>query len=550
MNNSTYPITRRDSSLTGQDHDLTLKTKLDMAIRMYDARQLDEAQQQCMEILAKDVHSAECLNLLGLVLYNKGHLETAAKMVHRALAIKKNYGYHFNLGLIHEAQHQYDDAISEYRKAERLKTNFVDANYNLGSILARMGRIDEAVTYLKRTIVLDPSFAKAHCNLGGILQRQRKYEAAIAHLDKALAFDPNLADAHNNKGLALQALGEYQRSLVSYDKALAINPQFADAQFNRAMLLLLHANYSYGWIGYEARWQLNIYNTKKRNYVQPLWNGEELENGRLYLWGEQGVGDEIMFAGLIPDLMLTKSDVVLECDARLQPLFARSFPEIDVVARETQHLEQLHSCPAQDVIAHLPTGSLAPLLRADDAAFAKTTSPYLKADPGICETFRARYGRKKMLVGLAWHSKNKDTGFQRSIDLSHFAPLFNQPNIDWISLQYGDHDELRYQAAEAALPLHIDRSVDQFVDIDRFAAQVSALDLVITIDNSTAHLAAALGSPVWLLLPAVPEWRWLLERSDCPWYPTMRLFRQSTASDWSTVIARVAEELTALQWAH
>ena len=271
-----------------------------------------------------------------------------------------------------------------------------------------------------------------------------------------------------------------------------------------------------------------------RTYPQPLWTGEKLASGRLLIWGEQGIGDEIMFAGLIPDAIRTGNHCRLDCDPRLQPLFARSFPNLDVVSG---------AIPKPDIAAHLPSGSLPRLFRPTTAAFAATTSSYLTADPVARKRFRACYADGRRLLGLAWHTKNRKTGRDRSIDLSLFAPLFARPDIRWVSLQYGDHDVLGNQTAAAHAPLLIDRSVDQLANIDSFAAQIAAMDMVITIDNSTAHLAGALGVPAWVLLPFARDWRWLQAREDSLWYPTMRLFRQPKPGDWQSVLQRVQSAL-------
>jgi hypothetical protein len=225
---------------------------------------------------------------------------------------------------------------------------------------------------------------------------------------------------------------------------------------------------------------------------------------------------------------------MLDCDARLKPLFARSFPDIDVVSGHDPGHD-----PELDIAAHLPSGSLPGLFRSTNAAFASTTSPYLIADSVQRERFRARYADGRRLVGLAWQTNNRKTGHSRSNDLSWFAPLFARTDIRWISLQYGDYDVLEAQAAAASAPILIDRSVNQLSDIDTFAAQIAALDLVVTIDNSTAHLAGALGVPTWVLLPFAPDWRWLQIGEDSLWYPTMRLFRQLKLGDWQSVVQRV-----------
>jgi hypothetical protein len=322
-----------------------------------------------------------------------------------------------------------------------------------------------------------------------------------------------------------------------------------------------------------------------RAYLQPLWTGERLPSGRLLLWGEQGVGDEIMFAGLLPDVILTGSRITLDCDPRLQPLFARSFPEIEVISSprrapdptpgpelvygqnsrlrtpsernevesknlplaepSAERVGERESRPAYvsaeeaGVVAHLPTGSLPGLFRTTESAFAASTSPYLKPHPDERDRFRSRYFDGRHLVGLAWQTRNRKTGRKRSIELSALASLFELPGIRWVSLQYGGFDDLEQQAARAGAPVLVDRAVDQFADIDLFAAQVSAMDCVLTVDNSTAHLAGALGIPVWLMLPFAADWRWQQKRPNSLWYPSMRLFRQPRPGDWQSPIESV-----------
>jgi ADP-heptose:LPS heptosyltransferase len=222
----------------------------------------------------------------------------------------------------------------------------------------------------------------------------------------------------------------------------------------------------------------------------------------------------------------------------LRTLFARSFPEAVTISG---FVPDPHA--DFEIATHLPSGSLPGLFRTSIAAFGATTSPYLAADPLKRAELRARYFDGRKVVGLAWYTANKKTGRNRSIDLSLLAPLFALSGIRWVSLQYGIHDALEMQAAAANAPILVDRDIDQLTNIDAFAAQIRAMDLVITIDNSTAHLAGALGVPTWALLPFAPNWRWLLERSDNLWYPTIRLFRQTKEGDWQSVVQQVKNAL-------
>jgi tetratricopeptide (TPR) repeat protein len=529
------------------------------AVRQHRAGRLTEAAWIYRQILTTDADQADSLNLLGMIAFQAGGHEVAVAMIRRAIAIKtagnpindNQASYHSNLGTVLQAQGKLDEAAACYEKALAQQPELAEVHFNLGNILQTQDRLDAAVACYERALALKPEFAEAHHSMGNVLQLQEKLDEAVACYERALALMPGHAKAHYNLGCGLRALGKVDEALVQYGMALSFEPDYDQANFSKTLAELLKGGFTSGWRNFEKRWQSKDHRTPMRAYRQPLWTGEMLASGRVLIWGEQGAGDEIMFAGLIPDVVRTGNRCLLDCDARLKPLFARSFPGVDVVSGhhpENAVADNLEAHnPKLDITAHLPSGSLPGLFRATNAAFAGTKSPYLFADPVEREQFRARYSDadadRRRVVGLAWHTTNRKTGSQRSIDLPLFAPLFGRPDIRWVGLQYGDHESLENQAAAASVPILIDRSVDQLSNIDTFAAQIAAMDLVITIDNSTAHLAGALGVPTWVLLPFAPDWRWLLEREDSPWYPTLRLFRQTKRGDWQSVVERIQNAL-------
>ena len=237
-----------------------------------------------------------------------------------------------------------------------------------------------------------------------------------------------------------------------------------------------------------------------------------------------------MYGEPLPDVVRTGNRCLLDCDARLRPLFARSFPDVDVVSGYSPENSQ--------VAAHLPCGGLPGLFRTTDTAFAAITSPYLVADPVQRNRFRTRYADGGRLVSPAWHTRNQNTGRCRSMELSLFAPLFKRSDIKWISLQYGDHEELQNQASATGAPVLIDRSVDQFSDIDLFAAQITAMDMVVTIDYWAPH-SPGTRLPAVVLLPYASDWRWLQAREDSLWYPSLRLIRQPKPGDWQSAVQRL-----------
>jgi len=474
---------------------------------------------------------------LGNTRQAQGRLDEAVAHYERAIALQPQKAEVFgNMGNALQAQHRLDEAVASYQRALELKPNYAEACYNLGNARQAQSKLYEAVACFKRALELKPDLPQAHYNLGNTLHTLDRLDEAAASFARALSFDPRYAHAHYNLGCVLRDQGRLDESLACIAKALEVHPDYPQAHFGLALTQLQAGDFAGGWSNYESRWRSGDHDTPWRPYPQPLWNGEKLEQGRLLLWGEQGIGDEIQFAGLLPDVLRAGNRIVLDCDARLKPLLARSFPEIEVVS-------DLSPTACEELAAHLPTGSLPVLFRKSEAAFATGLSPYLLADPAQMEGFRAQYSAGQPLVGLAWRTKNQKSGFKRSIGLDSLAPLFALGGARWVSLQYGAFEALEEQAAAAHAPLVIDRSVDQFADIDRFAAQIAAMDLVITIDNSTAHLAGALGRPVFLLLPHAADWRWMQGRSDSPWYPTLRLFRQPSPGDWASVVEEVRAAL-------
>jgi Tfp pilus assembly protein PilF len=438
---------------------------------------------------------------------------------------------HHRAGRLTEAERIYLQILT-------IDAHQADSLHLLGMIAFQGGHHETAAELIRRAIAIHETGAAYHSNLGTVLQAQGRLEEAATSYERALALKPDLAEVHTNLGNILQLQDKLDEAVASHERALVLKPQLSEARYNLGLAQLLKGDFASGWRNFERRWQSRDFLTPMRAYPQALWTGENLAAGQLLVWGEQGVGDEIMFAGLIPDVIRTGNRCLLDCDPRLKSLFARSFPHVDVVSGFDPGRS-----PRVDIAVHLPSGSLPGLFRATSSAFGATTSPYLIADRVAQGRFRTHYSDGRKLVGLAWHTNNPKAGRYRSIDLSMFAPLFARSDIRWVSLQYGDHHALENAAGAAGAPILIDRSVDQGSDMDIFAAQIAAMDMVVTIDNSTAHLAGALGVPSLVLLPFVSDWRWLQAREDSPWYPSLRLFRQPKRGDWQSVVQQVQSVL-------
>ncbi|MBK4718812.1 tetratricopeptide repeat protein [Azospirillum sp. YIM DDC1] len=444
-----------------------------------------------------------------------------------------------------------DATEADLRRALRLDPERAALWNRLGAWRKDRGALPAARHAYERGLALDPADAALWNNRANVLKGQGDPGGAREALRRAAAFRPDSAAIRNNLSDAHMLCGDPAAALAEAEAALARDPALADARLARAAALLALGRFAEGWDAWEDRWSAEPWCRTVGRFPQPLWTGQPLGGGRLLVWGEQGVGDEVMFATLFPLLTQSSTDktqsstkalagCLLECDARLAPLFARSLPGVEVVPRGPLPDPRLSG---PDIAAQIPSGSLPRLLLRGEEDFRRLRA-ILAADPARMPAVR-RTGRRP-LVGIAWHTTNPKWGRLRNVPLADLARTLHAAGVDMVVLQYGDcAGEVAALVAEGvaiALPPGLDRKDD----LDGLAAQIAATDLVVTIDNATAHLAGALGHPVWLLLSHAPDWRWLIGRDDSPWYPSARLFRQPAAGDWRTPLDAVADRLRAL----
>ncbi len=444
-----------------------------------------------------------------------------------------------------------DAGEGELRRALRLDPERVSLWNRLGAWLKDRGALPAARRAYERGLALDPADAALWNNRANLLKGQGDPEGARDVLRRAAALQPESAAIRNNLADAHTLCGDPAAALAEAEAALARDPALADARVARATALLALGRFAEGWGAWEDRWSAEPWCRTAGRFPQPPWTGQPLEGGRLLVWGEQGVGDELMFATLLP--LLTQSStketqsstravsgIVLECDARLARLFARSLPGVEVVPRGAAPDPRLF---APDIAAQIPSGSLPRLLLRGEEDF-RGLRPILAADPARTPVVR-RSGRRP-LVGIAWHTTNPKWGRLRNLPLADLARALHAAGAEMVVLQYGDWAEEVADLAEDGIAIALPPGLDRKDDLEGLAAQIAATDLVVTIDNATAHLAGALGHPVWVLLSHAPDWRWLHGRDGSPWYPSVRLFRQPAAGDWRTPLGAVADRLRAL----
>ncbi|MCH7865252.1 MAG: tetratricopeptide repeat protein [Proteobacteria bacterium] len=484
--------------------------------------------------------SAELRDLLGIAFCECGRFEDAEAAFGRALKIApESPGTLGNLGNALRRLERNEEACEVLRESLRLRPGHGDTAFNLGCALNNLEDWAGAEDAFRVAVAGQPGDADAYLNLSSALLEQRKIEDGIAAAERALELDPKNAGALNNLARAAMALHRLDEAEKYARQAVEIDPEHAAAQQALCQLHFIQGRWREAWEAYWWRWRSRI-GSRTRPFPQTPWAGEPLAGRKILVWGEQGVGDEILFTSMVPDLLEAGAEVMLECDERLVDLYARSFPAVRCVPRLDPPADEALDA-AIDFQA--PSGSLGLWLRAEEAAFPGRPS-FLVADAEAAAGFRSRYAEDggDLLVGLSWFSLRPG----KSIDLDIMEPLFEVPGVRFIDLQYGDtaQERARFERRTGHRLIH-DASVDPMADLDGFAAQVAFLDLVISISNTTVHMAGALGVPVWLMLSTHLIWRWGVERSDSLWYPTARLFRQAQTGDWPGLVERVRRELAA-----
>lgn len=486
---------------------------------------------------------------LGDLLAGRGDFAAASEAYEAALKVEKDDPYLLNnLGNLRQAVGDLVAALKAFDRAVWVAPDFVEAHYNRGLALQELEQVDDAAEAYERALAIESGYIPALVNLGLANLDRGRDDDALAYLRRAIERDPENAHAHFNLGLVLADMGCLDDAIGSFRRAVAVDPGLVEAHYNLALSLLKQGVLGEGWDVYDCRFQSGEREKLgARDFPQPLWRGEDLAGKSLLVWAEQGVGDEILFSGMVPDLLAAGANVTLECDARLAPLFKRSFAGVDYIEKKNPPAAEALN-PGFDF--QVPSGSLARHLRRDFDSF-NGTGPYLVADADKTQALREKYeGKDKLLIGLAWISRYKHKGFDKreglnkSMTLNDLSPLEAFSEVTFVDLQYGDTvaERTRFADQTGVSVVH-DDDIDQMTDLDTFAAQVAAMDLVLSISNTTVHMAGALGVPCWVLLNTLPLHTWMRDRDDSPWYPSIRLFRQQRGGDWAGVVEQVLPEL-------
>ena len=505
-----------------------------------------EAYHRAIEINPND---SDVYNNLGNALQTRGELDKSIEAYHKAIEINsKDARIYYNLGAAQKKQGEFDNAIQTYQRAIEINSEDAEIYNSLGTILQKQKKLDQAIKVYHRALEINSNYGEAFYNLGLALQEQGELDQAIQSYSRALEINPDYSEAYNNLGNTLKEQGKLEDAVLAYQSALRINPDYSEAHNNLGLVLLLQGDFSSGWREYE--WRLKCkglgFFLNKRDFPQEFWNGSDLNGKTILVWAEQGIGDEIMLASMLPTLLKMNSSIIVECDKRLVPLLHRSFPSIQFVSREDPANPKLLDLA---IDYQIPMGSLGQWLRVDEDAFLLAQGSYLQACPNQVRCLQEKYrdlAGNKLLVGISWKSTgiDKRRAQTKNAPLTHWSPILSQEDCYFVNLQYGDiREEIEAYAAMTGYSMYIDEQIDPLSDLDGFAAQVSSLDLIVSTSNTTVHMSGGLGKKVWVLLSSRPDWRWMLEKESTPWYQTVRLFRQEKLGDWDGLIQRVGSDL-------
>ncbi len=578
-----------------------ISINLQEAISCHQAGEIQKAQQLYKTILAANPQDSDALHLLGVTLFQQGFLETALKLISESVEINPDDFIAFtNLGNVYQGMNRHQDAINCYdnaltidprqpnaathnnrglalqslgRENEALASydaaihadnEYVEAHFNRGNSLYAFGRYEAALTSLEHVLALRPAYAEAHNNKGNLLHKLHRETEAIASYDDAITLRPGYEQAYFNRGVALQFLDLNLEALASYSNAIKIKPDYAaalnnqgntyqnlnlyqkalnvylsaqmiepaygDAHWNEALCRLKIGDFENGWIKYEWRWDNSISNPSKVKIYGMLWDGKESLKGKtILLLAEQGLGDTIQFSRYAKMVAQLGATTVIYLHPSLSGLLKDAFEGVAIIS-ETRDEPYDYYCPLLSL----------PMLFNTSLSTIPASDAYLFGNVSTNTSWKNKLGKKTSLrVGINWSgSKHNSNDHARSIPLPGFLKLL-RPDVQWYCLQkeISESDQILLKRHGVA---HFE---DELTSFSETASLIKQMDIIISVDTAVAHLAAALGKPTWILLAHNADFRWLLGRSDSPWYPSVQLFRQPAIGDWASVISQINRQI-------
>jgi Flp pilus assembly protein TadD/ADP-heptose:LPS heptosyltransferase len=524
---------------------MTVGDEFREALTLLNAGRYVEAQKVCVNIKKVRPQSPDVYNILGGIAYKLKKPEEAMTHFRRVIELKPDHHEaRLNLGKVLCSLQRWGDAARHYEVLANAMDKDARVLMGYARIQLRLQRYDDAICTYNKALTVHPSTDVVENAIAVVFSQAGRIKEAEEAFAAILARSPGFAPALINLAFVRDIQGRMDDALKLQEDAIHAEPKNPDAHYHHALSLLTRERFIEGWAEYSWRFHQPLSSTLHERFPIPFWEGESLRDKHLLIWTEQGPGDEVLISSMIPDVLARGARVTLICSERLAPLFNRSFPDVDIIHREQFLADQTPPITAdyQASFSHLGRQ-----LRQHIGTFPAGTN-YLRANQDLTQKLRARYQGKtdEPLIGISWRSANVQAGSEKSTTLAAWSSILRVPNVRFVSLQYGDHqEEISAVKATTGINIATDATVDPLKNMDRFAAQVAAMDLVISISNTTVHVAGAMGRPVWTLVPSSTGriWYWFLERTHSPWYPSMRLFRQVRGAGWNDTIDKVTQEL-------
>jgi len=524
---------------------MNLKKEYRRAKVLYEQGKAEMALSLCDRILSTIPKDFDTLLLSGTIDCGLSP-ERAIKKLSLALSLRKDSVVCLNsLSTALISMEQYEIAQTCARHALAINRNYWPAYGNLAVSLAAMNDHLGACNCYDQAIKLASDVGMLYSNRANSLTKLQRFDEALADYETAFKTGENSAIIHLNYGHLLEEVQKFSSALAAYNRAIEIDPTNAEARYNRSLLNLYLKNFKEGWAEHDWRWKRKKLDTIPFTTEKPVWTRTH-PKGRVLVWAEQGVGDHIFFSSFLKELCADTTKVLVTLDPRLLSLFRRSFPKIEFFSLDNVIAEDLYDY-------HIAMADLAAQYRPSIESYNCTVAPYLYSDPERVSVIKSRLHEEfsihkdSLIVGISWSSKNSHSGSKRSLELEALAQAISKKNICLVNLQYGEvSNQLKQLKNNCDIEVLSFSAIDNTNDLDGLAALMQACDLVISADNSTVHLAGALGKPTWICLPAVSNWRWFVDGRESPWFPATTLYRQDHAGQWTPVLSQISLDVVKL----
>ncbi|MDX2143314.1 MAG: tetratricopeptide repeat protein [Rhodospirillaceae bacterium] len=520
------------------------------AVRNHQNGALAMAEVQYRQALASEPSNYAALHMLAVIGYQTNQFEESIKLFRQAESQGANDpSFLVNYGATLKSARRFEEALEKYDRALAIKPDNFEALYNKAQLLNELKRYDEAIEVSKQCMAIRPDDSDAITSYGIALKNMGRWIEALDRFDEAITVNPESVFAHICMGEVLRSHGWLNAGDLFYKRALDLDPRNPVARTHRAVNALMHGRLEDGWKEYDGRFWYLEERVPRRPVPPVYWGGEDLTGKSLLIWTEQGIGDAIIYSSMILEIAARARAVYLECEPRLVPIFSRSFPGVQVFTLR----DGARSAPEVPIADYQSAiGSLGRFMRPTLDSFPRHNG-YLVPDKNKVAEFKRRYAPGPV-VGISWRSSKQAAALVKSVPLLEWAPILRVPGIKFVNLQYGDNSaEIEEVKRKLGVEIIEDSSVNALKDMDGFLAQVAALDLVVSVSNTTVHVAGATNVPVWLALPnkGLGLWYWFQRRADSPWYPSMRIFRGQVENLnilgdlawWSNIVGRIASDL-------